>query len=195
MPILPLEPFIYPDNLLIADAESTPGEERWWVLHTRPRAEKALARRLLSRTRPFFLPLFQKQWRSNGRSFRAHHPLFAGYVFLFGDTHDRLQALETNMVARVLPVEDQAEMQRDLARVHELMVSGASLWPEEQLEPGACVRIISGPLMGMEGKILTRHNKLRFFVEVQFLQRGVSLDIESWMIERISERVMSTAGA
>jgi hypothetical protein len=44
MPLLPLEPYLYPVDLLAqADFE----EGLWWVVHTRPRAEKALARRLV----------------------------------------------------------------------------------------------------------------------------------------------------
>ena len=177
MPLLPLEPFVYPQNLFEESHPVAREGDRWWVLHTRPRSEKALSRRLLVRDQGFFLPLFKKQWRNSGRSFCAYHPLFAGYVFLFGNGEDRLHALETNLVARVIPVEDQAQIQRDLARVHELMVSGEPLWPESHLQPGTRVRITGGPLMGMTGKIITRHGKTRFLVEVRFLQQGVSLDI------------------
>jgi transcription antitermination factor NusG len=195
MPLLPLEAFVYPEDLFAASESGVPGDCRWWVLHTRPRAEKALSRRLLALGQRFFLPLFKKQWRNSKRSFCAYHPLFAGYLFLFGDSQDRLHALETNLVARMLAVEDQVQMQRDLARVHQLMLAGAPLWPESQLQPGTWVRIISGPLMGMAGKIITRHNKMRFFVEVRFLQQGVSLDIESWMIERLTGTMPTAASA
>jgi hypothetical protein len=195
MPLLPLEQFVYPENLFAGFESAVPGDCRWWVLHTRPRAEKALSRRLLGLDQRFFLPLFKKQWRNSGRSFCAYHPLFAGYLFLFGDSHDRLRAVETNLVARVLTVEDQVQMQRDLARVHQLMVTGAPLWPESQLQPGTWVTINSGPLMGMVGKIITRQNKMRFLVEVRFVQQGVSLDIESWMIERLTGPMATAAGA
>jgi len=195
MPILPLEPFVYPDNLF-EELEPYNREGRWWVLHTRPRAEKALVRRLLGRNIPYFLPLYRKQWRSSGRTFSAYHPLFCGYVFLHGDGEARLHALETNLIARVLPVEDQTQMQNDLARVHSLMLAGASMAPEECLQPGRFVEIISGPLMGMEGKIIARNNKMRFLVEVRFLQQGVSVDIEAWMIQPLSKALTATpAGA
>src|SRR5207244_383929 len=94
MPILPLEPFVFPEHLFDKPDDIDQVEDgRWWVLHTRPRAEKTLARRLLGRNLPFFLPLYKRQWRSNGRSFKAHLPLFSGYVFLFGNSLARLQAL------------------------------------------------------------------------------------------------------
>ena len=56
MPILSAEPALYPDDLFHAEP-SAPTEKRWWVIHTRPRQEKSLARHLRSRKSSFFLPL------------------------------------------------------------------------------------------------------------------------------------------
>src|SRR5262245_60504315 len=118
MPFLPLETFVNPTDLLGSADPRDERESRWWVLQTRPRAEKALARRLLARDLHFFLPQYLKRSCSNGRRFDAYHPLFAGYMFLHGNGEDRLQALETNQIAQVLHVEDQLQIHRDLLRVH-----------------------------------------------------------------------------
>lgn len=181
MPLLPLEPFIQPDDLLSGPA--LPG--RWWVLHTRPRAEKGLVRRLHASGARFFLPLFQRQWRSQGRRLCSHLPLFPGYVFLCGEAQDRLKALETNLVVNCLHVEDQAELHADLARVYQMIAAGAPLTPEERLEPGTPVEITAGPLAGLEGKVLRRGAQLNIVVEVKFLQQGVSAEIESWMVRAL----------
>jgi transcriptional antiterminator RfaH len=173
---------VYPDDLLSNSAAGSLDTASWWVLHTRPRAEKSLARRFLARNLSFFLPLYQHQWRSRGRLFRAHMPLFPGYIFLRGDAEARLHALETNQVVRTLAVPDLAQLQADLARVYRMMQAGMLLAPEEQLQPGAPVEIVAGPLAGLQGKIIRRGKQLRFFVEVHLLQRGVSLEIEGWMI-------------
>ncbi len=199
MPLLPAESFVYPDELfpvlrLHSDVPIGPSRcepSRWWVLHTKPRAEKALARRLTQRQIPFFLPLYRRQWRQGGRAFCAHLPLFPGYLFIHGDGEARLHALETNQVVRTLHVEDQLQFGEDLYRVYQLVVSGQGLAPEDRLTPGTRVEIVSGPLAGVEGTILGRNNKLRFRVEVRFLQQGVSVDIEGWMIRPIGVRVLA----
>src|SRR5262245_12163571 len=135
MPLLTLETFIHPEGLLDGmEVTSYPG--RWWALHTRPRAEKALARKCVDQGLSFFLPLYQQQWRSRGRLFRSHLPLFPGYVFLHGDEQTRLTALETNLVANVLPGDDQPRLHADLQRVYRLITSGAPITPEDRLEPG-----------------------------------------------------------
>src|SRR4029077_115544 len=95
--------------------------------------------------------------------------------------------LETNLVANVLNVMDQEQLFQDLFQVHQLINSGASLTPEERLQPGARVEIIGGPFAGMEGNIISRKN-LRLVVEVRFIHQGVSVDIESWMIRTAATR-------
>lgn len=194
MPLLPLEPFLYPEDLLSQTTTAAADPPRWWVLHTRPRTEKCLARRFLARNLAFFLPLYQRQWRSRGRLLSSYVPLFPGYIFLHGDYQTRLAALETNRVARCLPVEDQDRLHAELARVYHLMAAGEPLAPEDRLQPGARVEIIHGPLAGLEGKVLRRGKQLRFFVEVQLLQRGVSVEIENWMIQPLDSVRPALAG-
>jgi transcriptional antiterminator RfaH len=192
MPLLPLEPYLFPNELFAPSTATASAADRWWVLHTRPRSEKALARQMLSRQVAFFLPLYQKQWRSNGRMQSSYLPLFPGYIFLRGDDEARVTALTTNLVANVLPVGDQGQLTTDLSRVHHLMESGSTLTPEARLEPGAVVEITAGPLAGLEGKVLRRGKRLQFFIEVQLLQQGVSVEIESWMFQPVAGRPAAT---
>jgi transcriptional antiterminator RfaH len=181
MPLLPKEPCVFPDHVLEPRA-TPPGDCHWWVLHTRPRAEKALARKVLRLELGFFLPLYERRWRSRGRLLCSQVPLFPGYLFLHGDGEARRLALETNLVANCLPVADQEQLRHDLHGVYQLMTSGAPLCPEARLQPGTRVEIIGGPLTGVEGTVLRAGTRLRFFVEVKFLQRGVSAEVEGWMI-------------
>ena len=89
------------------------------------------------------------------------------------------------VVAQVLPVPDPAELRTDLERVYRVMQGGMLLTPEERLQPGDEVEILSGSLAGLRGKVLRRGKELRFFVEVHLLQRGVSVEVESWMIRAL----------
>jgi transcriptional antiterminator RfaH len=169
MPVLPAEPYVYPDDLfanLVPPA--TPAEARWWVLHTRPRAEKALVRKLRGRNSSFFLPLFP------------------GYVFLHGDHEERTLALETGQVVRCLDAPAQDRLAADLERVHRLMTTGAPLVPEQQLAGGALVEVTAGPFAGLQGKVLHRRGGWRLLVEVDFLQRGVSVELEDWMVRPVA---------
>ena len=193
MPLLPLEPFIYPDDLLSPEKSGESASQPWWALHTKPRTEKALARSYHARSVPFFLPLSKHQWRNRGRLHCSFMPLFPGYIFVQGDRESILPGLQARQVARVLPVDDQGRLQADLARVYSLIATGSPLTAEERLVPGSLVEIIAGPFAGLEGKVLRRGKQLKLFVEVQFIQRGVSVEIENWMIEPRSESKLAVA--
>jgi transcription antitermination factor NusG len=192
MPLLPREPYVFPDDLL-ALTERDQAEAKWWVLHTRPRSEKSLVRRLLPDGVPFFLPLYERRWRSRGRLMASQLPLFPGYIFIHADSGGRLRALETNLVVNCIPVADQARLRADLNRVFRLMTSDAPLGPEARLPPGAPVAIVRGPLAGLEGKVIRRGGRLTFFVEVEMLRQGVSVELESWMIEPTGARELAPA--
>jgi len=182
MPLLDLEPFVFPGDLFSNSAQASEEGAVWWVLHTRPRAEKMLARKLHEARHAFFLPLHKNQWRSNGRLRTSHLPLFSGYLFVRGDGGVRDFVLATNQVAQVLPVTDQAGLHSDLAAVFQAMQSGMLMVPEERLQPGAKVEIVAGALKGLTGTVLQRGKETRFVIEVRLLRRGVSVVVEGWML-------------
>jgi transcriptional antiterminator RfaH len=187
MPLLPSEPSLFPETFFSSD-DCSQAVPDWLVIYTRARAEKALARQLLARRVGFFLPLHERRWLSpSGRTRCSYVPLFPGYVFLHGATETRWHALQTGMVSRCLSVADQIGLHQDLTRIYRLICSGAPLLPEERLEPGSLVEIVFGSLAGLQGKVIGRGKQLRLVVEVELLQRGVSVEIDSHMVEPIGK--------
>src|SRR5262249_53663733 len=154
------------------------GGSQWWVLYTRARMEKSLARQLRAREIPFYLPLYRQTWKSRGRVRSSYLPLFTGYVFLYGGDDARVTALETNLLSSTLPVADQQRLFDDLSRVERLLGGAAPVTPEEGLCPGTAVEITGGPFQGLRGKAIRRGAETRFVVEVDFLRRGVSIEVE-----------------
>jgi transcriptional antiterminator RfaH len=184
MPILAAEPDCYPQNLL----DELPGEasdRRWWAVYTKSRQEKSLARQLYGMSVPYYLPLVSKISRIGPRNVQSHLPVFAGYVFLFGTQEERVQALTTNRISRILPVPGTEQMTADLRHVRSLILSGAPLTVEARLQPGQRVRIKSGSLMGIEGTVVCRRGETRLLIAVHYLQQGVSVQIDDFMVEPI----------
>jgi transcription antitermination factor NusG len=182
MPILPMEQAIFPEQLLDPDF-CAKNQGDWWVLHTKPRTEKTLARKLLTNSIPFFLPVYSKRSRHGNRTLTSHLPLFPSYLFLNGDDSARREALETNCVVRTIQVVERDRLIADLSRIYRLMVSGIPMAPEDRLQPGQWVQITSGPLQGMEGKLIRRGARDQLIVEVNFLQRGAAVEVEGWAIK------------
>ena len=188
MPILTRETSIYPAELLSQRCNQGPDmDRRWWTVYTRSRAEKAVARQLLANQLPFYLPLVTQEQFSRGRRLTSHMPLFTGYLFLFGSNDERVKMLSNsgNRVSRVLDVDDQAQLLHDLRSVQRLIDTDAPLTVERRLLPGQPVRVKRGALAGLEGTIVRRHKSKRLVVNVNYLQQGVSVEIDDFMGESI----------
>lgn len=186
MPILAEEPSMFPDNLLGPEglAAGSPSVDRcWWALYTKARQEKAVARQLHKFRVPFYLPLIPKTSVYRGRKITAQIPLFTAYMFLFGTEEDRIKALTTNRLSTVLRVPDQLQICRDLAQVQQLIAAKAPLTVESRLMPGRRVRVRSGVFAGLEGQVLSRVKHTRLIIAVHFLQKGVSVEIDDFMLE------------
>lgn len=187
MPILAAEPEVYPSDLWRDDA-ATPcfddPSRRWLCLHTKPRREKQVARGLFKQGIVFYLPMATKEGRTPaGRKIRSVMPLFPGYLFLYGDNGDRLQAFQGGHLVDVLEVPDQRDLIRDLRQTHRVLASGLSVMADPVYPVGTRVRVTSGPLMGVVGVVHRRDREDQFTAVVQFLGRGATVRLEDWQVE------------
>lgn len=185
MPLLPLQDVVFPADLF-GTADNPVGA--WWVLHTRPRAEKALGGRLLRAGVSFFLPQYAKPLSRGGRRRTSYLPLFPGYVFLRGTPDDRALALGTGLVAGSLAVPDQWALHGQLAQVYRVMSHDLTACrPEADPRVGSRVEITDGPFAGMTGRVTEVSGGYRFVVEVEFIGRGVAVTLDHWMFRRLAD--------
>jgi transcription antitermination factor NusG len=182
----PSDTDLFPADLLSQEFAPLGGdshEREWWLAHTRPRQEKAVAAALLSRQVSYYLPLVTRKSLTRGRPRVARIPLFPGYVFVCGDEEDRLAALKTNRLLTVQHVPDGELLRSQLLRFMEFIAAGVPLVREARLLPGERVRIKAGPFRDTEGLVLRRNGKTELLVAVDFLQQGASLEIDDCMLE------------
>jgi transcriptional antiterminator RfaH len=187
MPVLPAEPCWFPAHLFAEAPYQDLGRRSWWVLHTRPRQEKSLARQLHQGHVPYYLPLAPRRSRIRGRLVTSYNPLFPGYLFLLAEPEERITALGTARVVRSLAVSDQPRLWHDLSQLQRLIATGAPVTPEDRLAPGMSVEIRSGPLAGLKGKILRTASGRRFVIEVDFIQQGASVLLDDFMLARCED--------
>lgn len=185
MPLRPPQEAVFPPDLF---QSADVGLATWWVLHTKPRTEKALAERLLATGISYFLPQYAKIASQGVRRRTSYLPLFPGYLFLRGPADDRTVALKTNYVAGCLDVPDQRILHRQLSQVHQMMVHDpAGCRPEADPRVGALVEVTEGPFAGMTGRVIEINGGYQFVVEVEFIGRGVAITLGHWMFRRIAD--------
>jgi transcriptional antiterminator RfaH len=184
MPLLREETSIYPDGLLDEPPQEQP--RRWFVLYTKARQEKALARDLVVHRVPFYLPLIKKTTAARGRRRTSFAPLFGGYVFLYGAEEERVRSLTTNRISRILSVDDPDQLVYDLRQIRQLIAANVPLTVESRIGPGQRVRVRHGAFAGIEGVVLKRRGTARLLVSINFLQQGASVEIDDFLLDPLA---------
>ena len=176
-------PIIWPEVETIRDFTGL-----WWVAHTKSRNEKALAHDLVGKNISYFLPMTWRIWRRSHRTMRSLLPLFSGYLFFCGEEHQRVELLRTNRVANVIEVKDQQKLLDELQQIEQALRAGAPLTPYKYIKTGQRCRVIAGPLLGLEGIIVTMKNSTRLVLQIDMLGQAASVEIDIDMIEPIEEQ-------
>lgn len=180
MPLLPREIELYPDDLFSLPASGHP----WHVAHVRSRQEKVLARKLLERSIPFYLPQIERVVERASRRFRSYVPLFAGYVFFRGDDRARDVAVRSGVTANMIAVDDQELLGAQLEQIRRLQLAGASFHVYEELVPNDVVTIGEGPFRGYTGSVVRSGRGGRLVVSLSLLRKSIAVEFDRPVLRR-----------
>ena len=184
MPILKQENDTYPVDLLEREEILGDSSLSWWCIYTLSRREKEFMRRLTGLQIYHYGPIIEKRFRSpSGRLRTSYIPLFPNYVFMLGNEEHRVAALTTNCTSKCNLIENRDQLVHDLRQIRHVIAAGIPLTPESRLESGDHVRVRSGPFAGYEGSVLRREGKTRLLLTIQFLEQGVSMELDEALLE------------
>ena len=188
-----------PGNALLA-ASSSPNSScyapsvdpvsEWYALQTRPRHEKRVAQEVRAREMEAFLPVYRcrNRWK-NGVTADVELPLFPCYLFVRLPLCQRLRLLQLPGVIgfAVTSAHPTALAQQDIDAVRMLSTIGRAQ-PHPFIRLGDRVRIVAGPLTGIEGVLLRRKNELRVVLSLDFILRSVAVEVSEFEIEPVRSR-------
>ncbi len=155
-------------------------EPRWYVASTCARHEKCVAAELQARAFEHFLPLYGSVRRWKDRRVRLDLPLFPGYVFLRLALRDKLRVLQIPSVVRLVGFNGRPTPLSDdeMAALRNGLTAQFSAQPHPYLSVGRRVRVVSGPLTGLEGVVVRRKNRFRFVISLSLIMRSVSVELD-----------------
>lgn len=164
------------------------GEERWFALYTCANHEKRVAAQFESRNVDHFLPLYHSIRRWKDRRVRLDLPLFPGYMFVRLALSARLKVLEVPGVVRLvgfnghpLPLPE-----HEIETLRCGLMSALRFEPHPHVTVGSRVRIVRGPLRGMEGFLVRKKNLYRVIVTIEVIERAAAVEVDALDIQRIS---------
>jgi transcription antitermination factor NusG len=164
----------------------------WYAIHLRSNFEKRVAGELQGKGINSYLPAYQTVHQWKDRKKKVELPLFPGYVFAHfcDEPQIRLRVLKTAGVVRILglgsSIEPVPEQQIDAVR--RILDSGTRCSVHPLLETGTPVRVVRGPLAGLEGVLTRIKSQSRFVVSIPLLSQSVAAEVDSSDLEAVGRR-------
>jgi hypothetical protein len=150
-----------------------PSDAIWLVCHTRPRCEKKFAALMAAEHFEHYLPLVGSVRKYRQQTKRFTKPLFPGYVFALVPADRRPRIYQQDLLARAIVVEDIPRFLRQLEDVKLIVASGYELSVLPLLTRGRRVKVVGGPLHGLEGFVDDPSNPRGVVLSVDVLQQGL----------------------
>ena len=160
-------------------------EQLWLVCHTKPRCEKKFAALMAAEKFEHYLPLIESVRRYAQQTKRFTKPLFPGYVFARVPTEKKARIYQQDLLARAITVDDEASFLHQLATVKTVVASGfeASVMP--LLTKGRRVRIVGGPLHGVEGFVDNPAQPEGVVIAIDVLQQGLRVKVPADQLQAL----------
>lgn len=165
------------------DSESPAGESLWHVLYVKPRCEKKMAAYCEAHRIDCELPVREETKIYQRRKVTVYKPIFPGYVFLRFPLELKLNVLKSNLVVRILAVENQERFQKELQQILQALAIDPTLDASAAFQAGRRVLIKRGPFQGVEGVVQVVKGKTKVVLNVDIIGRAIAVEVGMELLE------------
>jgi transcription antitermination factor NusG len=173
---------------------TTEEPRQWYALQTRSRHEKQVALRIAAQSLETFLPVHccRHTWK-NGVHANVELPLFPCYLFAKASRCDRSGILRLPGVLGFATSSTHPTAIAD-ADMEMLRLATGQLRtePHPYLVVGDWVRIVAGPLAGMEGVLTRRKQEYRVVLSIEAIMRSIAVEVSEFDIQPCKQVAMLT---
>lgn len=157
----------------------------WHALYTRHQHEKAVARALSYKGHEVFLPLVSATRHWQDRTKQLWLPLFPCYVFVRAGFERQIQILSTPGMISVVAWGGRPALipKGQIDAVRQMIEGTFQVEPCSFLQNGTRVKVVAGPLRGIEGILVRKKDLYRLVVSVELLGRSAAVEIDISSIE------------
>ena len=156
----------------------------WYAIRVRSKHERMVTLSLKEKGYPIYLPLYRSRRNWHDRVKELDLPLFPGYTFSRFDAQKRLPILQTVGVVSIvgssagpIPVEEP-----EIESVRRMLNAKLPIHSEPPIRVGQPVRVVSGPLEGLEGVLVESKGRFRLVVSLSLLNRSVHAEVDrEWL--------------
>jgi len=162
----------------------------WYALYTHSHCEQLVYEQLAAKGFHLFLPKMQIWSQRAGVKRRIAVPMFPGYLFLHSLV-DSVVYLEVRKARGLVRILGQGwnrlavVAEEEIHTIYSMLRSRLPIHSHPYLREGQWVRIMRGPLSGVEGIFLGgKANKGRLVLSVELLQQSVAVEVDCTDVEK-----------
>jgi transcriptional antiterminator NusG len=154
---------------------------QWYAIWTRSRHEKRVRDQLDGKSIEVFLPTITKWSRWKDRKKQIEWPLFPGYCFARFDSRNRLPVLACDGVVQIVGIEGVPSPipAYEVEGIRQLVESELSYDPCPLVKEGEMVKVVSGPLKGVVGRLTRKGAHARLMLSVDLIGQAVSVEVDA----------------
>ena len=160
---------------------------QWFAVWTRSRQEKCAASMLEALGIPHYLPLKTEVHQWSDRKQTVTLPLFSGYLFVHMNLakRSRLEVLNTSGIAGFvgnqmgpLPIPDS-----QIEAIRTVLEMRTECTVSPLLNEGDNVRVLRGPLAGVEGRLVRSNSSSRLSISIELIHKSLLVNVSRQDVE------------
>lgn len=166
------------------------GKFPWYALYVHSRAEKKVHALLLEKGYESYLPLVVTLKKWSDRMKKVEEPLFKSYLFVRADVRKYYEVVDLPGVTRFVSFEHKPVVVPEnqivaIKKYCDDYTEDEQPVKEEELHEGQLVRITSGPMTGLTGRLASADNKRRLVVYIESVGRYLPINIPRTKVEAV----------
>jgi transcriptional antiterminator RfaH len=161
----------------------------WYAIYTKPRHEKKVHQQLLEKDIIAFLPMTKslRQWKDRRKW--VEMPLFTSYVFINILLKNKIDALETRGVVKMVSFGGVPAAIPDwqIEQLKKVISLPETLRLEQYLKEGDTVEVIEGPLKGVKGYLREVRGETRVAILIDGIYQSASFEVQRHFVRKIEK--------
>ncbi len=167
----------------------------WYALYVHSRAEKKVYAQLTDMGLETYLPLITKMRKWSDRMKKVEEPLFKSYVFVRADEKMHYEIVSIPNVMKFVRFGGKAVVVPEnqinaIKKYCDDFEEDEQQLQEHELHEGQLVRITSGQMMGLMGRLAPINNKKRLIVFIESVGHYLPINISRTKIEPVYEKTI-----
>ena len=133
----------------------------------------------------------RRQW--SDRKKWVHFPLFRSYVFANIELNENIYVLQTIGVNKIVKFQEKISIIPDqvIDNIKNIIEGGYKVEQTDYFIKGDEVRVVSGPLKGLDGVVLDLKGANKIIIKIEAIQQAFSVEINSGLLKSKKKNVSS----